>query len=102
MFPTSCVADSLCLKQITFAPPQGLFRLLALGDIYNGPAKFYEVARLVQDRMPERMEVLDGSIRKNNAVLRVKVCFLDYASIKELLNALVVLGMSSAKPKFRD
>jgi hypothetical protein len=47
------------------------------------------------------MEVLDGSIGKNNAVVRVIVCFLDCGSFKELPNALLILGMISAKPKFR-
>ncbi len=46
------------------------------------------------------MEVLDGSIGKNNAIVRVIVCFLDSGSFKEFLNALLVLEMTSAKPKF--
>src|SRR3984893_8129862 len=75
--------------------------LCLFGDIYCGPNKFHEVARLVQDRMPDSMEVLDGSIGKNNAVVCVIVCFLDFGSFKEFLNALLVLEMISAKPKFR-
>src|ERR1700678_4115705 len=51
--------------------------------------------------MPGSMEVLDGSIGKNNAVVRVIVCFLDCGFLKELPNALLILGMISAKPKFR-
>src|ERR1700735_983198 len=50
--------------------------------------------------MPSSMEVLDGSIGKNNAVVRVIVCFLACGSFKELPNALLILGMISAKPKF--
>src|SRR5882762_8507211 len=75
--------------------------LRLFGDIYCGPNKFHEVARLVQDRMPDSMEVLDGSIGKNNAIVRLIVCFLDFGSLKEFLNALPVLEMISAKPKFR-
>src|ERR1700741_1612063 len=98
--PTAGVGQFLCFGQITLTPPQGLFPLFALGDIHSGPDKFYEVARLVQDRMPGSMEVLDGSIGKNNAIVRVIVCFLDYGFFKEFLNALLVLDMISAKPKF--
>src|SRR6202453_4633381 len=47
------------------------------------------------------MEVLDGSIGKNNAEVGVIVCFLDCGSFKKLPNALLVLGMISAKPKFK-
>src|ERR1700722_4293363 len=51
--------------------------------------------------MPSSMEVLDSSIGKNNAVLRVIVCFLDCRSFKELPNALLILGVISAQPKFK-
>jgi hypothetical protein len=88
------------LSRFTFALSELLFRLLALCDIHNGPDKLYELARLVQDGMAYSVEMLDVSIGKNNAVVLVKVCFLGYGSIKELPNALLVLEMSSAKPKF--
>src|ERR1700733_3092595 len=52
--------------------------------------------------MPGGMEVLDGSIGKNNAVLCVIVCFLGSGSFKELPNALLILGMISAQPKFKS
>src|ERR1700678_1851203 len=51
--------------------------------------------------MPSGMEVLDGSIGKNKGVVRVIVCLLDCGSFKELPNALLILRMISAKPKFR-
>jgi hypothetical protein len=51
--------------------------------------------------MPDGMDVLDGSVGKNNAVVRVIVYFLDVGSFTELLTALLVLRMVSAKPKFR-
>src|SRR5580698_4743905 len=47
------------------------------------------------------MEMLDGSIGKNNAVLRVIVSFLDCRSFKELPNALLILGVISTQPKFK-
>jgi hypothetical protein len=49
--------------------------------------------------MPDSMEVLDDAIGKNNAIVRVIVCFLDYGLFKEFLNALLVLDMISAKPE---
>ena len=42
------------------------------------------------------MEILDGSIGKNNAVVRVKVSFLGNGSIKELSNAFLVVGSDVA------
>src|SRR5579859_6111805 len=78
-----------------------LLCLFALRDIHIGPDKFYELAQLVQDGMPDGMEVLDGSIRKNNAIVRGIVCFLDFGPFEEFQHALLVLGMISAKPKFR-
>ena len=75
--------------------------LRLFGDIDCGPDKFHEVARLVQDGMPDSMEVLDGPIGKNNAIVRVIVFFLDCGSFKEFLNAFCVLRMISIKPKFR-
>jgi hypothetical protein len=50
--------------------------------------------------MPDGMDVLDGSVGKNNTVVRFIICFLDFGSFKELKNALLVLGMISAKSKF--
>jgi hypothetical protein len=74
--------------------------LLALGNIHHGPDKLYELARLVQYGMAHSMEMLDRSIPKDNAVVRFIISFLDFGSLKELLNALLVVGMISAKPKF--
>src|SRR5579862_3954721 len=79
---------------LQFNPALSLF-----GDIDCGPDKFREVARLVQDRMPDSTEVLDRSIGKNNAVLRVIVGFLVYGSFEEFLNACLVLDMISAEPE---
>src|ERR1700757_2976470 len=81
--------------------PNLLLRLFALGDIHIGPDKFYELAQLVQDGMPDGIEVLDGSIRKNNAVVRGVVCFLDCGPFEEFQHAPLVFGMISAKPKVR-
>src|ERR1700747_393396 len=81
--------------------PNLLFRLFALSDIHIGPDKFYEVAQLVQDGMPDGMEVLDGSIRKNNGVVLGIVLLRDFGPFEEFQYALLVLGMISAKPEFR-
>src|ERR1700735_3980823 len=90
----------LRFSQITLTPPEFAFCFLALGDIHNGPDKLNELTRLVQDGMADRMEMLDGSIGKNNAAVSFIICFLDFGSFKELPNALLVVGMISAKPKF--
>jgi len=50
--------------------------MLCCGDIHHRSDKSYEVARLVQDGMSDSMKVLDGSVGKNNAVVRFIVCFL--------------------------
>src|ERR1700751_4752525 len=88
-------AFNLLKSFLQFNPGLRLF-----GDIYRGPNKFYEVARLVQDRMPDCTEVLDGSIGKNNAIVRFIVSFLDFGLFEEFLNAFCVLRMISIKPKF--
>src|SRR5258705_8989507 len=90
-------AFNLFKSFLQFNPGLRLF-----SDIDCGPNKFYEVARLVQDRMPDSMEVFDGSIGKNNAIVRVIVCFQDSGSFKEFLNALPVLEVISAKPKVKS
>src|SRR5260370_33426547 len=81
--------------------PQCFFRLLWCGDVHRGPDKFYEVARLVQDRMADSVEVLDRSVRKNNAVVHLKLGFLDFGSFKKVHNALPVLRMEPTKEEFR-
>src|SRR5262249_30642687 len=43
-----------------------------------------------------------GSVRKNNTRVRLKVGFLNFASFKQLLNALTVLRMLSAEIHFSD
>jgi len=99
--PTTCVAEPLRLSQVCLAPPQRFFRLLCRGDVHRGPDKFYEVARLVQDRMAGRMEVFDRSVRKNDAVVHLKVGFLDFGFFKEVYNTLAVLRMELIKEEFR-
>src|ERR1700730_13620140 len=74
---------------------------LALGDVHRGPDKFYDVARLVQDRMANRVEVLDRSVRENDAVVHLKLCFLDFGSFKNVHNALPILRMEPTKEEFR-
>jgi hypothetical protein len=56
------------LSELSFALPDLRFRLLCLADIHRGPNKFFEVARLVQDRMADNAEVLDGTVGEKNAV----------------------------------
>src|SRR6202008_4414229 len=88
------------LTKLCFLFPDFIFGLLAPSDIQGGPDKFSDLARLVQNRMPDGTEVLDGSVGKNDTVVRFIICFLDFGSFKELPNALLVVGMISAKPKF--
>src|SRR6267143_4206700 len=98
--PTPRTHEPLRFRQITLAPAQRFFRLLCCGDVYRGPDKFYELARLVQDRMANRVEVLDRSVRKNNAVVHLKLGFLDFGSFKKVHNALPVLRMEPTKEEF--
>src|ERR1700730_16750852 len=58
------------LPELPSALPDLLFGLLCGGNIYRRPDKFYEVARLVQDRMADRMEVLDDSVGEDHTVVR--------------------------------
>jgi len=88
------------LSELPFALPNLRFRLLCVGDIHRGPNKFFEVARLVQDRMADNMEVLDGTVGKNNAVVCLIIGLLPFASFKHLLNGPSVLRMNPVKPKF--
>jgi len=81
--------------------PDFLLRLLALGDIHRGPDKFYEVARLVQDRTPDGMEVLDNSIGKNDSVLHVKVGAFGRPLRKSFSSHLIsILGMNALGKRF--
>src|SRR5437016_1135818 len=93
--------EPLRFGQVTLAPPQRVFRPLCCGDVDRGPNKFYEVARLVQDRTANRVEVLDCSVRKNNAVVHLKLGFLDFGSFKKVHNALPILRMERSKEEFR-
>ena len=70
------------LAELPFALPDLRFRLLCLGDIHRSPNKFYEIARLVQDRLTDNVEALDGSVGKNNTVVRLITGFLNFASFK--------------------
>src|SRR5260370_36706807 len=68
--------------------------------IPRGPDDSDELARLAQDRMADRMLVLDGSVGKKNAEVRFISGFLGEASLVNFTEALAILGMHSAKPKF--
>src|ERR1700733_5694451 len=88
------------LPQSPFALPDLLFCLLCFGDVHRSTNKLYEVARFVQDRMADNVDVLDGSVRKNNAAVCLIISLLDFASFKDFLSALPVVGMNPDKPKF--
>src|SRR5258708_20638638 len=51
--------------------------------------------------MADRVEVLDRSLRKNNAVVPLKLGFLEFGSFKKVHNALPVLRMELTKEEFR-
>src|ERR1700720_4779135 len=87
------------LSKLAFALPDALLRLLCSGDVHHRSDKLYEVAFLIDDRMSDRMEVLDSSVGKNNAVVRFIVCFLDFGPFEKFLNAFCVLRMISIEPK---
>src|SRR3984957_15122465 len=99
--PTACVAEPLRFRSIPLAPPQRFFRLLCRGDVHRGPDKFYEVARLVQDRMADRVKVLDRSVRKNNAIVHLNLDLLEFGSCKKVPTALRVLRTDPTKEEFR-
>jgi len=70
------------LPELPFALPDLFFCLLCDRNVHRRPDKFYEVSRLVQDRMADNMDVLDGSVGKNNTVVRLITGFLNFASFK--------------------
>ena len=88
------------LSELALALSDFLFRLTLFGDIRRGPEKLYDVARLVQDRMADSVEVLDGSITRNNAIVRFIISFLDSSSFIDLLNYGPVLRMNPVKEEF--
>src|SRR5579863_2112699 len=73
----------------------------ALGDVDRRPDKFYEVPGFVQDRTANGVEVPDRSIRKKNAVVHLKLFFLDFGFFKKVHNALPIFRMEPAKEEFR-
>src|ERR1700691_6442714 len=89
------------LTELHFLFPDFVFRLLPPGGIYSCPDKFYEVARLVQDRMPDRMEVLDSSIGKYNSVLHVKVGAFGRPFRKSFsAHPISIFGMNALEKRF--
>src|ERR1700730_4779899 len=88
------------LSKLAFALPDLLLRLLCRGDVHHRSDKLYEAAFLIDDRMSDRMEVLDSSGGMHNAVVRFIVCFLDFGLFEKFLNAFCVLRMISIEPKF--
>src|ERR1700677_756027 len=94
--PKLCLLRLYLLKRSL----QSRSRFVLLGDIHHRSDKFYEVVFRIDDRMSDRMEELDSSVGKNNAVVRFIVCFLDFGPFEEFLNAFRVLRMISIKPKF--
>jgi len=50
--------------------------------------------------MADNVEVLDGSVGKNNTMVYLMIGFLDFAFFKKFLNALPVLTMNPAKVEF--
>src|SRR6267154_2872965 len=99
--PTPRMREPLRFGQVNLAPAQRFFRLLGCGDVDRRPDKFYELAGLVQDRTADRVEMLDRSVRKNNAVVHFKLGFLDFGSSKKVHNPLPILRMEFAKKEFR-
>src|SRR6202453_125137 len=89
------------LTELQFLFPDFLFCLSPLGDIHSGPDKFNKVARLVQDRMPDRMEVLDSSIGKNDSILDVKVGAFGRPLRKSFsAHPISILGMNALEKRF--
>src|SRR5712675_89273 len=66
--PTSCLAESLRLRQICFTLPQSLFGALALGDVNHGTGVLNEIAARAENRMTNAVNVPAGAIRMHNAI----------------------------------
>ena len=71
------------------------FQLLCLGDINGRADKFYDVGGLVQHRMADNVEVLDGSFRMNNTLVHVKIGFPMFAFFSGFQDAIPILRMKS-------
>src|SRR5712671_4805723 len=70
------------LPELHFALPDLFFCLLCDRNVHRRPDKFYEVSRFVQDRMTDNVEALDGSVGKNNTVVRLITGFVNFAYFK--------------------
>jgi len=93
--------EPLRFGQVNLAPAQRSSACFAAVTSIAVPTKFYELAGLVQDRTADCVEMLDRSVRKNNAVVHLKLGFLDFGSSKKVHNPLPILRMEFAKKEFR-
>src|SRR5258705_4291445 len=70
--PAAGVGQFLRLSQVTLTPPQRLFRSLALGGVHNRSNKL-DFTRLISFSMSHNMDIFDGTIRHQQALLKIKI-----------------------------
>src|SRR6266481_7415201 len=98
--PTSCLAESLRLRQIRFTLPQSLFGALALGDVNYSAGVLNEIARRAENRMTNAVNVPDGAIRMHNAIIHSFVRLVIHGSLGRLPERRLIVGMNSLKEFF--
>src|SRR6266702_1281703 len=90
--PTSCLAQPLGFRQVSFTSPEGLLGRLALGDIGHRPDKL-AVARCILYRMSDRVDVLDSPVRQQQAILLFEICAALRYVLDDLLYKRPILRM---------
>src|SRR6266436_4752328 len=70
--PTPRTREPLRFRQITLASPQRFFRPLVLGRIHHR-SDILEFARLISLSMSHNVDMFDGTIRHQQAMLKIKI-----------------------------
>src|SRR5882762_9842752 len=97
--PAPRMREPLRFRQITFASPQRLFRLLVPGGVHHRSNKL-EFSRLISFSMSHNVDMFDGTIRHQQSVFKIKVLSILGRALDYLFHKGCVFRMEPLESKF--
>src|SRR5678816_2648084 len=89
------MAQPLCIDEVSFASAQGFFGALLFRHVHRGADVFSDLSVFTENRMADRMDVLDGSIGQHDPVLMLVLHVSKPCLLQQFIGAVVILRVDS-------
>ena len=94
------MGQPLRFGQVSCDPPQGLLGALAFRHIDHGTQQFNDVSRVIQDRVPDHLNMFHRSVVQRDPELACDIYFFAERLLKVPIYPVPILGVDESGNRF--